>query len=290
MAKILVEEKPYKTYTLWNETEESSITVIPERGGIILGWTVNDVEVLYLDRERFQNPALSIRGGIPILFPICGNLPDDRYELEGHPYTLTQHGFARNLPWQVTQEIATEGQTQLSIALNSTPETLKAYPFEFTVTYTYRLQGNRLEIHQAYQNKSTKTMPCSFGFHPYFTVGDKQKLRFEIPAQHWQDKATGTSYPFANQFDFGAEELDMALYPVTGYQATVTDLERSFKLYLDYDRPFSTLVFWTLKDKDFYCLEPWSAPRNALNTGDRLTQIAPGETLETWVKLTVESL
>ncbi|MFM7450793.1 MAG: aldose epimerase, partial [Leptolyngbyaceae cyanobacterium] len=49
---------------------------------------------------------------------------------------------------------------------------------------------------------------------------------------------------------------------------------------LTYSPEFSTLVFWTLKGKDFYCLEPWTAPRNALNTGENLLHLAPGASLD----------
>jgi galactose mutarotase-like enzyme len=59
--------------------------------------------MLYLDVERFANPELSIRGGVPILFPICGNLPDNCYTYNGQQYTLKQHGFGRYLPWEVTE-------------------------------------------------------------------------------------------------------------------------------------------------------------------------------------------
>lgn len=289
MAKVSVEEQQYKIYVLEDETTANKVTVLPERGGIVLNWEIGDLEIFYLDRERFKDPALSIRGGIPILFPICGNLPGDTYQIEDQSYLLTQHGFARNLPWSVIQEESGE-QASVTVQLTSTESTLASYPFNFSVDYTYVVKGNSLEIRQVYSNLSDKPMPFSFGFHPYFTVTDKSQLSFEIPAHQWQDKATGNNQPFEGCFDFTQEELDMALYPVSAQVATVTDHSRSFKLTLEYDRPFSTLVFWTVKGKDFYCLEPWSAPRNALNTGLELTTLAPGERLETWIRMTVEKL
>ena len=289
MAKVSVEEKQYKTYVLEDETTASKVTVVPERGGIVLTWEMGDLEIFYLDRERFKDPALSIRGGVPILFPICGNLPDDTYQIEGQSYPLTQHGFARSLPWSVVQEESGE-QASITVQLTPTESTLASYPFNFSVDYTYVVKGNSLEIRQVYSNLSDQSMPFSFGFHPYFTATDKSQLSFEIPAHQWQDKATGDNKPFEGCFDFTQEELDMALYPVSAQVATVTDQSRSFKLTLEYDRPFSTLVFWTVKGKDFYCLEPWSAPRNALNSGIELTTLAPGERLETWIRMTIEKL
>lgn len=293
MAKVsveqTVEQQQYKTYILADETTDSRVAVIPDRGGIALTWFLGDVEVLYLDRERFQDPALSIRGGIPILFPICGNLPEDTYHLNAQAYKLGQHGFARNLPWSVVDQ--QEGSAaSLTVELTADAQTFGGYPFDFSVRYTYVVQGNSLEIRQVYENRSSESMPFSCGFHPYFYVSDKSQLSFEIPAKEWQDKATGETRSFSGQFDFNEPELDIALYPVSGQVATVTDGARACKLILEYDRCFSTLVFWTLKGKDFYCLEPWSAPRNALNTGTALTTLAPGESLETWIKMTVEKV
>jgi galactose mutarotase-like enzyme len=76
---IAVNKDQYETYTLTDDSAESKLEVVPERGGIITGWQVKGKEILYLDAERFANPALSVRGGIPILFPICGNLPNNTY-------------------------------------------------------------------------------------------------------------------------------------------------------------------------------------------------------------------
>ena len=76
-----------------------SLTVVPERGGLVTGWCCGGEEILYFDAERFADPAKSVRGGIPVLFPICGNLPGDVLSLPQGSFPLAQHGFARDLPW-----------------------------------------------------------------------------------------------------------------------------------------------------------------------------------------------
>jgi galactose mutarotase-like enzyme len=40
---------------------------------------------------------------------------------------------------------------------------------------------------------------------------------------------------------------------------------------------FSHWVVWTLAGKDFVCVEPWTCPGNALNSGDRLLWVGAGE-------------
>lgn len=286
MFAIALKQEQYSTYILTAQDTQSRLEVVPERGGLISHWSVQGQDILYFDAERFRDPTLSVRGGIPILFPICGNLPDNTYTHKGKQYQLKQHGFARDLPWQVTERV-TNDLVRLTLVLNSNDQTRAAYPFDWQLTFTYQLQGNTLTIFQHYTNQSSEVMPFSTGLHPYFLTSDKTQLQFEIPAAEYQDQLTGKVYPFTGGFDWSEDEIDVAFRPNTGQSATVTDQQRRLKLTLSYDQLYSTLVFWTVKGKDYYCLEPWSASRNALNTGDNLTKLAPGESLETSVQLNV---
>jgi galactose mutarotase-like enzyme len=282
---IAFKQQPYETYTLSDQTAQSHLEVVPERGGIITSWYVQGQDILYLDAERFTKPDLSVRGGIPILFPICGNLPDNTYTYQGQHYNLKQHGFARDLPWIVAEQ-KTETAASLTLVLNSNDQTRAVYPFEFQLAFTYQIQGNRLEIRQRYTNHGMQPMPFSTGLHPYFWTPDKTQLQFEIPSAEYLDQRTQISEAFSGNFDLNRDEIDVAFRQLTSNSATVVDTSRRLKLTLGYDAPYTTLVFWTVKGKDFYCIEPWSASRNALNTGDRLIQLASGESLETCVTLT----
>jgi galactose mutarotase-like enzyme len=279
----------YETYILTDQGASSRLEVVPERGGIITSWSLQGQDILYLDAERFTDPSLSVRGGIPILFPICGNLPNNTYTYKGEQYTLKQHGFARDLPWEVTNQV-TNDLVALTLVLNSNDQTRAVYPFDFQLAFTYQLKGNTLEIQQRYTNHSTEPMPFSTGLHPYFFTSDKTKLEFEIPASQYQDQITKEVHPFSGTFDLSRDEIDVAFRQVNGSSASVADTGRRLKVRLSYSDLYSTLVFWTVKGKDYYCLEPWSAPRNALNTGDHLTQLAPGASYEASVTLAVRFL
>ena len=279
----------YETYTLTDEEAQSQLVVVPERGGIITNWSYQNREILYLDAERFADPNLSVRGGIPILFPICGNLPDNTYTYKGQRYILKQHGFARNLPWSVTEQ-ETDGLVSLTLVLNSNDQTRAVYPFDFHLRFTYQLQGDTLEIQQRYTNHSSEPMPFSIGFHPYFQTFDKTQLQFDIPASQYQDQKTKEIHPFSGSFDLEQDEIDVAFQQLKSRSASFTDTGGQLNLTLSYSNIYSTLVFWTLKGQDFHCLEPWSAPRNALNTGEQLTQLPPGESVEALFSLRAKFL
>jgi galactose mutarotase-like enzyme len=132
-------------------------------------------------------------------------------------------------------------------------------------------------------------MPFSVGFHPYFAVDDKSTLNMKIPGVEYCDKA-GNTCPFDGSFDYSQEEIDIAIKRLNACSSTVVDEGRQIRLAMEWEKCFSTLVFWTLKDKDFYCLEPWSAPRNAINTGDKLLVIPPKQHYETSMSMLAEAL
>jgi galactose mutarotase-like enzyme len=286
---VRIEQNQFKTYVVTEPKTRSQIKVVPERGGIITTWQVDGTELLYMDQERFADPTKSIRGGIPVLFPICGNLPENLYVYSGQEYTLKQHGFARDLPWQVIAQATEETDTaSIVLELNSNDQTLTAYPFEFRLVHTYEVVGNRLKIKQSFTNLSRESMPFSSGFHPYFAIADKHKLKLDIPANQFWDHITLTDQTYTGSLDFDADEIDIAFTELFGASASAIDGDRQLKISLSYDTCYSTLVFWTVLGKDYYCLEPWTAPRNALNSGESIISLEPGATQEMSIQLTVD--
>lgn len=286
----------YLTYTLTDETQQSTVTVVPERGGIITQWQWQGQEIFYLDQERFQDPALTVRGGVPILFPLCGGLPDETYTYDDKAYQLPQHGFARHLPWTVANS-STDNGAALTLTLSSNPQTLLVYPFDFQLEFTYQLQGGCLAIAATITNQSSTTMPFSLGFHPYFAAADKTQLEFQIPSSAYEDP-NHVTFAFRGEFDLEVPEIDVIFRQLQNNIALVKDHAQGLQLTLETDssQPLSGesfyrhLVFWTVKNKDFYCLEPWSAARNALNTQTNLTTLEPGATLKTNWQMTVSKI
>jgi galactose mutarotase-like enzyme len=277
---IAVKTQQYSTYILTDDHSSSRLEVVPERGGIITRWQVGGKDILYLDEERFTQPDLSVRGGIPILFPICGNLPDNTYIYEGKSYQLKQHGFARDLPWDVTTTSELDG-VSITLTLTSNPQTLKIYPFDCQLSFTYYIKGDSLEIIQNYSNRSDRVLPFSTGLHPYFAVEDKNQLEINIPSGEFLDQKTGKLHPFDNEFDWNWDEIDVAFKQITAHTATVSDRSQNLQLEFNFDENYSTLVFWTVKGKPYYCLEPWTTGRNALNTGEKLLYLQPQTSLQT---------
>jgi len=69
------------------------VSYSPERGGIITSIKIGDKEILYMDESTFNDKGANVKGGIPVLFPNAGAIPD---EIKTEEFAnLKQHGFAR---------------------------------------------------------------------------------------------------------------------------------------------------------------------------------------------------
>lgn len=260
-------------YAHWefSSPEGDQLRIVPERGGLVTGWRCGGREVLYLDLERFLDPAQSVRGGIPVLFPICGGLPDNTLPLPQGNFTLAQHGFARQMPWQLS---ALDDGQGIALELRDDPTSRVAYPFAFLVRMELRLEPQALAIHTTVENRSANSMPFSFGLHPYFNLTNLNSARFEgLPDQclnHLSMAETSTPSQMARLND----GVDLLVRPAGN--VGLVDPEAGTSLELELSAPMDLAVIWTEPPRRMVCLEPWSGPRQALISGDHKLELDPG--------------
>ena len=100
----------------------------------------------------------------PNLFPIVGRLKDDTLRHGGRSYRLTQHGFARDLPFAWVAR--SPGGCMLSLA--DTDATRERYPFPFRFEIRFAAENDSLVITYSVQNTGEAILPVSVGAHPAF--------------------------------------------------------------------------------------------------------------------------
>jgi galactose mutarotase-like enzyme len=282
--RFAVDDRPNGLFLIDREAG-SEVRIVPARGGLVASATLGGVAVLAEDESGLADPTKNVRGGIPILFPSPGKLAGDRYR-DGAP--MKQHGFARDLAWRVEAR-STDGAAAALLAIEPTPETRARFPFDFRLAIEHRLADRALELRVRCDNRSPDALPLHFGLHPYFAVPDVQKLHTSVETRATRafDNAAKRELALGGPIDLTAKEIDLHLSDHGSTRSALSLPGR--RIAVEASEDFTHWVVWTLAGRDFVCLEPWTAPADALHTGERLIRVAPGTAWSGWVRITREA-
>ena len=104
----------------------------------------------------------------PILFPIVCSVNDETYRVDGKEYHLPRHGFARD----ATFKLIAQSQRKVTFVLESSEETKKVYPYDFTLSVSYVLDDNKIGVIWHVHNTDTREIHFQIGGHPAFNIPD----------------------------------------------------------------------------------------------------------------------
>ena len=241
------------------------------------------------------DPAIWARRA-PILFPLIGRLRTGAYWLDGVPYSISSHGFARDMPFA----LADRGADFLTFQLSDTPETRSVYPFSFSLSVTYRLEHNRLvKIHRV-ENRSDRDMLYEMGAHDGFRVpGPMAGWTVRLPGldraalygmdQELMITPKGAPVPLRagglplTPSTFGLDTMILDAPPQ--HQAVLTDPQGRPRVAVTAP-DFPYLGIWTQDrpyDTGYVCIEPWSSLPDASFVGRELSdkagvrRLSPGQ-------------
>jgi galactose mutarotase-like enzyme len=111
----------------------------------------------------------------PNLFPIVGKLKDNSFSYLNNNYQLPQHGFARDNEFICIEKT----DSKLTFELTANEETLKHYPFHFSLLISYTLTANSLITNYKIYNPSNTEIYFSVGAHPAFNCPLQTSDTFE---------------------------------------------------------------------------------------------------------------
>lgn len=243
----------------------------------------------------------------PVLFPVVGGLKEGRYLLNGKEYPMGQHGFARDMEFQLKSQVASE----IWFTLESDEETLQKYPYAFRLEIGYELDGESVIVKWRVKNPSTEEMYFSIGGHPAFlcpieanTTQNQYQIRFDT-----KDKVISSGVKEGLLSEEKKEyPLQDGILPVTEHlfdeDALVIEHDQAHQIALvkPDGNPYLTVSFdaplfgiWSppKKNAPFICIEPWYGRCDRLSFqgewkdrewGQKLTG---GETFAAAYKITV---
>ena len=216
----------------------------------------------------------------PVLFPVVGKLKDNKYFLNGKEYSLPQHGFARDMPFQLHYQNASE----IELTLNES--FVPGYPFHFELAINYALDETGVLITYTVTNKGSDPMPFSIGAHPAFQcpVADTETLEdYEIV---FPDDETLTRHTLKEGLRTGETETvslhnhvlklsedlfaddALVLNAFTSKKVILRSKEVTIEVHSD---DCTWLGLWKQPKAPFVCIEPWWGVADAMNSnGDML--------------------
>jgi galactose mutarotase-like enzyme len=254
--------------------------------------------------------------GIPLLHPYANRLSEWSYPTPGGTVALDPHSpvlhadadtglpihglLAASPLWYVTSTGPAELIATLDFAED--PRLLAAFPFPHRLTYTATLTDDTLTIALTVTPTGDRAVPISFGFHPYLTlpgagratweltlpVARRMLVEHSLPTSAHDEVAPGAlDGPLAaRSFDDCFDRLGTAgglpgppaiEVVVPGRRITVT-----------FTAGYPVAQVYAPPGSDFICIEPMTAPIDALRSGDGLRQAMPGVPFTAEFSITVE--
>ena len=209
----------------------------------------------------------------PVLFPIVGSVWENEYRNEGIPYTLTQHGFARDMEFT----LISEKEDEVRYRLVSNEETLHKYPFPFCLEIGYRIQGKKIEVMWEVKNTGDKEMYFQIGAHPafywpefdasnsergFFGFNKENGLKYILisekgcadPSTEYSLELTDGLLPL-DTHTFDKDALILENEQVR--KVTLYNKEKLAYLSLHFNAPVVGLWSPPAKNAPFVCIEPW---------------------------------
>lgn len=212
----------------------------------------------------------------PVLFPIVGALSDNTLRQDGKEYTMTQHGFARDMEF----EIIKYRKDEVVFRLESSEATHAKYPYDFALEIGYKLNSRDIIVSYRVINPSKEEIFFQIGAHPgfnyanydpeakvqgYLKFDDEQKSE-EIVSRFINDKGllNKTEKRFKledqmieitkNTFNDGALILENS----QAKEITLLDANKEPYVKVTFDTPLVGL--WSISKRSyapFVCIEPW---------------------------------
>jgi glucose-6-phosphate 1-epimerase len=142
---------------------DGAVARLHPHGAHVLSWIpAGGSERLFLSPKTGVGDGLSIRGGIPVIFP--------QFASEG---PLPKHGFVRNRRWEL-DEIGedVDGSAGASFVLADDSDTRALWPHRFVATLSVRVAASTLSVTLAIDSHDRQPLTFTAALHTYLAVDD----------------------------------------------------------------------------------------------------------------------
>jgi galactose mutarotase-like enzyme len=216
----------------------------------------------------------------PILFPIVGTLKNNFYQYKDKSYSLSRHGFARDLNFK----LILQKKDKVVFSLQDSFETFAVFPFLFELQLIYTLKKSELIVTYKVVNRGSETMPFSIGGHPALTL----KNKFEDYSLQFETDENLVSYQLVNDLlsekteniKLKNNQLPLAYSLFENDALVIKSLQSKHIQILENNKPILNFKFqyfpnfgiWTKINAPFICLEPWLGYADTINANGNILE------------------
>ena len=279
--------------------EDGSSARIALVGAEPVSWRVGGRDYLWNgDPEHWNRHA-------PWLFPVVGASSGGAVRVAGEPYPMSQHGFARDLPFAV---VARE-EDAVTLRLTDDAASRAHYPFAFRLDIAARIAAGRLAFTVTVENPGAAPLPYALGFHPAFPwpfAGGERgdyAVEFEAPERPFVPEVGAGGLLVRSERALPLDGRRLPLDPALFTEALVFLDARSRGLRFAAPEgraitmrveDFPHLAVWTKPTAPFLSLEAWTGHADWAGFAGELAQrdsqrlLAPGARARHGVSLALE--
>jgi len=229
-------------------------------------------------------------GRSPVLFPIVGKAPNDTVTVDGRPFQMSQHGFARRSNFT----LVVEESDRCVYRLTASEASRAMYPFDFQLDVEHRVEGRAVVVSASVTNRDHQVMPFGIGFHPAFAWplpgADGQAHGIELdeggaPDLHRLSRGLVIPEPSPSPFQNGRLTLDPALFaadamlfPKGAGAGLVYGPDSGPSVHFTWEN-LPNLALWSKPGAGFICLEPWHGTAAEVGGSEELSERPHSELL-----------
>ena len=234
-------------------------------------------------------------GRSPLLFPVVGKAPNDTVTVDGVPFQMSQHGFARRSNFS----LMVEESDRCVYRLSASEASRAMYPFDFELDVEHRVEGRAVVVSATVTNRDHKIMPFGIGFHPAFAwplpgaEGEAHIVELDeggAPALHRLSGGLVDPKTLSSPFAAGRLTLDhnlfaddAMLFPEGAGAGLVYGPAKGPSVHFTWEN-LPNFALWTKPGAGFVCLEPWHGTAAEIGRSEELSErpyselLGPGAT------------
>lgn len=205
----------------------------------------------------------------PVLFPFVGAVKDKEYTYKGVKYPMGQHGFARDMDF----ELLDYSENTVTFSLKSNEETRTKYPMDFQFISGYRLMENKLFVDWKVINNGSENLEFSIGAHPAFAcILDNTSIRLKKdgkPVEKFINSVFGNGLLTDKKkeiittngiMELNEHSFDGDAYVIENSQVDCVEvMDKGIEPYMSVEFESPLVGIWSppAKNAPFLCIEPW---------------------------------